>query len=113
MYAVKDATDAALEELEVTLSREFPGVNLKLATQSFVRHVELWVYVLDLDQYSAVRERCKALSEEKHLEERTPEVWIIVKDWAGPWPGGESLQEIERRREEFKRVHNLKIGTLV
>lgn len=111
MYPTTDATDTAIDGIEAGLQREFPQAGLKLATQSFARHVELWVYVLNVEQYERVLERCRELTAEKHLEDRNPEIWLVVRPWPGPWPGGESLHEIERRREEFKRAHNFTVGT--
>ncbi len=108
MSTVKDATDTVLEELEVTLRQEFSGVNLKIAIQSFARHVELWVYVLDADYYAPVQERCRELTEEKHLEDREPEIWIVTRAWTGPWPGGLTEQELTRRRDEFRQKYGLK-----
>ncbi len=105
------STKNMLAQIEETLTKEFASVSLKFAVQSFTRHVELWVYVLDLNEYQRIRDRCYQLTEEMKLEQAEPEVWLMAKTWTGPWPGGESEQEIKRRREEFKRAHNLNIGT--
>lgn len=107
------STEDALTEIENLLGQAFPNVRMEFATQSFTKHTELWIYVLDLKEYDRVLDECRRLSDEKRLDEREPEIWLLAKTWTGPWPGGESEQEIKRRREEFKRTHNLNIGTQV
>lgn len=102
-----------LTEIETRLYEEFPNVELEFATQSFTNHVELWIYVLTSGEHERIQDACRRLTKEMALEEREPEIWLFPKAWTGPWPGGESLQEIERRREEFKRTHKLNIGTPV
>ncbi len=101
------STENLLTEIEDHLSRSFPDVRLEFATQSFTHHIELWIYVLDLSRYDQVLDACRRLAEEKKLEEREPEVWLLAKTWTGPWPGGEPEQEISRRREEFRHKHGL------
>jgi len=105
------STEDTLTEIEKRLRQAFPNVRMEFATQSFTKHVELWIYVLDLSEYNRVLDTCRLLSNEKGLEEREPEIWLLAKTWTGPWPGGESEQEIKQRREEFKRAHKLTIGT--
>jgi len=80
---------------------------MEFATQSFANHVELWISVLDLSKYDRVLDICRNLTEENRLEEREPEIWLLAKTWIGPWPGGESEQEMKRRREEFRHKHGL------
>lgn len=104
------STEDVLTQIENRLRQDFPNVKMEFATQSFTQHVELWIYVLDLSEYDRVLDMCRLLSNEKGLEEREPEIWLLAKTWTGPWPGGESEQEIKRRREEFKLTHNLNIG---
>lgn len=104
------STEDLLTQIENCLRQDFPNVKMEFATQSFTQHVELWIYVLDLSEYDRVLNTCRLLSDEKGLEEREPEIWLLAKTWTGPWPGGEPEQEIKQRREEFKRVHNLNIG---
>lgn len=101
----------ALAEIEQSLRREFPDVNLEVNSRSFSNHEEVWVYVLSVAEYERVRDACRRLSDEMGLERRTPEVWLLAKAWTGPWPGGESEQEILRRREEFRRRHALTLGS--
>ena len=101
------STETLLTEIEDHLGQSFPDVRMEFATQSFTNHVELWIYVLDLSAYDQVLDVCRQLTEEKGLEEREPEIWLLAKTWTGPWPGGESEQEIKRRREEFRHKHGL------
>ncbi len=108
---MQKSTDEVLTEIETRLCEEFPNVKLEFATQSFTNHVELWIYVLTSGEHERVQDACRRLTKEIALEEREPEIWLLPKAWTGPWPGGESLQEIERRREEFKRAHNWTVGT--
>ena len=101
------STEEALTEIENEIRTEFPNAKIEFATQSFTTYVELWLYVLDLKEYDRVVEACRSISDEQHLDQRDPEIWLLVKTWTGPWPGGESEQEIKRRREEFRRKHGL------
>lgn len=107
---MQKSTDDMLTEIETRLRQEFPNVRMEFATQSFTKLVELWIYVLTLGEHEHVQDACRRLTKEMALEEREPEIWLLPKAWPGPWPGGESLSEIERRREEFKRAHNLTVG---
>jgi hypothetical protein len=100
-------TENVLTEVEDYIKRSFPKVRMEFATQSFTNHVELWIYVLDLSEYDQVLNVCRRLTEEKKLEEQEPEIWLLAKTWTGPWPGGESEQEIKHRREEFRQRHGL------
>lgn len=94
-----------LSQIETQLHKEFPSVKMEFATQSFSNHLELWVYVLDINAYEHVQESCRRIAEAEKLEKRDPEVWLMAKTWTGPWPGGEAEQEIKQRREEFRRRH--------
>lgn len=100
-------TETILTEIQDYLNQDFSDVRMEFATQSFTNHVELWIYVLDLSGYDRVLDACRRLTEEKGLEEREPAIWLLTKTWTGPWPGGESEQEIKRRREEFRYKHGL------
>jgi hypothetical protein len=101
------STENTLTEIEDHIRQSFPNARIKFATQSFKNHVELWIYVLDLSEYDQVLDVCRRLTEEKGLEDREPEIWLLAKTWTGPWPGGESEQEIKRRREEFRHKYGL------
>lgn len=101
------STESVLTEIESHLRQSFLDVRMEFATQSFTNHVELWIYVLDLSAYDKVLDVCRRLTEEKGLEDREPEIWLLAKTWTGPWPGGESEQEIKQRREEFRRKYGL------
>lgn len=102
------STETLLTEIEEEIKRSFPNLRMEFATQSFTNHVELWIYVLDdLSKYEQVLSACHRLTETKELEEREPQIWLLAKTWTGPWPGGESEQEIKRRREQFRQKHGL------
>ena len=103
------STENMLIQIEDHISQSFPDVRMEFATQSFANHVELWIYVLDLSRYDQVLDTCRQLTEEKRLEEREPEIWLLAKTWTGPWPGGESEQEIKRRRDEFRQRYGLPV----
>ena|ERR1700722_14558043 len=99
--------DTALEGLQTKLREAFPKVMLEFAVQIFANHVELLVYVLDMKQYESVRARCNVLSKELEEKGSEPEIWILARTWTGPWPGGESEQELrDKLREDFKRKHS-------
>lgn len=101
------STETLLTEIEDEIKRSFPNLRMEFATQSFTNHVELWIYVFDLSEYEQVLGACRQLTEEKGLEEREPGIWLLAKTWTGPWPGGESEQEIKQRREEFRQKYGL------
>ncbi len=103
--------DRMLEQVEQQLRRDFPPVEskprLEFTRQYFARHVELWIYTLQLNDYERIKASCDQISREKRLDEMEPEVWLLIKTWTGPWPGGETEQELRQRRDEFRRRHNL------
>ena len=101
------STENMLTEIEDYIRQSFTNVRMEFATQSFTNHVELWIYVLDLSEYDQVLDVCRRLTEEKGLEEREPGIWLLAKAWTGPWPGGDSEQEIKQRREEFRQKYGL------
>lgn len=101
------STENMLTEIEEQIRQSFPSVRMEFATQSFTNHVELWIYVLDLSQYDQVLDGCRKITAEKRLGEREPEIWLLAKTWTGPWPGGESEQDIKRRRDEFRQRYGL------
>lgn len=108
---MQTSTSDILTEIETRLQEEFPDVKMEFATQTFTKHAELWIYVLTFGEYKRVRDACRRLTKELALEQREPEIWLIAKAWTGPWPGGESEQELKRRRDEFKQKHGLTIAT--
>ena len=99
--------EQTLTEIEKDIQQSFPEMRMEFASQSFTYHVELWIYVFDLSRYDQVQEVCRQLTQEKGLEDREPEIWLLPKTWTGPWPGGESEQEIKQRREEFRHKYGL------
>lgn len=106
------STQSILTEIEDHLIQSFPDVRMEFATQSFNQHIELWIYVLELSKYDEILDVCRQLTEEKRLEEREPEIWLLAKTWTGPWPGGESEQDIKQRREEFRHKYGLTSVTI-
>lgn len=97
-----------LERVENEIRSRFADVGIEFATQTFTNHVELWVYVLDLQRYEEVKAACDAITRRDSLDEMDPEIWMLVKTWTGHWPGGEAEYELRRqRREEFRRQHGL------
>jgi len=110
---MQTSTEDILAQIENALRAEFPKVKMEFATQSFTRHVELWIYVLSLSEYEQVQDTCRRLAKELALDQQEPEIWLLAKTWTGSWPGGESEQETKRRREEFRQKHGLKIGVSV
>ena len=101
------STETLLTEIEEEIKESFPDLRMEFATQFFTYHVELWIYVLDLSNYEKVLDKCRQLTETEKLEEREPQIWLLAKTWTGPWPGGESEQELKRRREAFRQKHGL------
>ena len=102
------STEALLTEIEEEIKRSFPDLRMEFATQSFTYHVELWIYVLsNLSEYERVLGVCRQLTEAKGLEEQEPQIWLLAKTWTGPWPGGESEQELRQRREKFRQKYGL------
>lgn len=101
------STETLLTEIEEQIKRSFPSLRMEFATQSFTNHVELWIYVLDLSSYEEVLDKCRQLTETEKLEEREPQIWLLAKTWTGPWPGGESEQELKQRREKFRQKYGL------
>lgn len=96
------------EALVQAINTRFPGAVVEFSTRTDPGHIELWVYVTDLDRYAKIEEFCRDLETEE--EQNTPPIWVFAKAWTGPWPGGESEQEIARRREDFRREHRLAVG---
>jgi hypothetical protein len=98
-----------LARLQKTLRDELCGVRLEFAVQVFPNHVELWVYVLEMGDYDRVRAQCSKLSADMELDRSEPEIWLLVRTWTGPWPGGESEQKLRERRDDFKRKHGIAV----
>jgi hypothetical protein len=104
MQNINDVLDA----IESTLYREFPNAKFEYARQSYTNHVELWIYILNLSDYQAVQKRCDDLEIELKLESFDPKIWLLVKTWTGPWPGGETENQIrELRRIDFRKRHSI------
>ena len=101
------SAEEMLERVERRIRDAFPAGCLEIARRDFPRHIEVWVYVLDLNSYVRVKTESERIVREEHLDEADPEIWLLVKSWTGPWPGGESEEELRRRREEFRKKHNL------
>lgn len=108
---MRTTLEDVLTQIEHSLRSEFPEATLEFNSRVFSNHVEVWVYVLSVSEYERVRDACSRLTEKMGLERRDPEIWLLAKAWTGPWPGGESLEDIQRRREEFRQRHALTLGS--
>ncbi len=106
---VQTLVENRIEVLIQTIRSRFPDAVVEFSTRDFSGHTELWVYITNIGEYSRIEEFCRSLEQQE--EGREPPIWIFAKAWTGPWPGGESEQEIKRRRDEFKRKHNITVGT--
>ena len=104
-------SDDLLARVEQELRGAFPGVRLEFVPQTFPKHVELWIHVLDATAYDEVAERCKQISAQMGLEDQVPEIWLVARMWTVPWPGGESEEELRHRRDDFRRRHNMPVPT--
>jgi len=96
-----DLIERELETLERKMRDEYQDALVDVSTRRFDDHAELWVYVRTLDQYETINARCQEVTKEH--EGRDLPIWVFAKTWTGPWPGGESEQDIRKRREEFKQ----------
>ncbi len=97
-----------LDDFERRIRREFPDVLMEFSSRAFSTHAEIWVYVMSLEKYDDVQGFCKNLIPE--AESYDLPIWIFTKTWTGPWPGGESEDQIRRRRNEFLRQHHLQLS---
>lgn len=105
--AISDGRER-VEALIQAINTRFPKSVVHFSTRTDPGHTELWVYVTDLDQYSQIEAFCQEL--ETQEEQKEPPIWVFAKAWPGPWPGGESEQEITRRREDYRRGHGPAVG---
>lgn len=96
-----------LDRLEERIGSGFPGARIEYSASVFPSYIEFRVFVLDLDRYQHVKDFCRQLEDDENLGNRAPKIWVMVRTWTGPWPGGESEQELRSRREEFRLRHNL------
>jgi len=94
-------TDDLLNVHKDMIMQQFPNVPLEFSGRVYEDHLELWVYVLDAAKYEDVKSYCKNEVQPLRTEPAVP-VCIYVKTWSGPWPGGESEQELKRRREIYR-----------
>ena len=97
MLTTTDVFNLLITEIQT----HFPGVSLGYEDKEFSDRSELWVHVLDLNQFQAVDEFCKILNS-RRVEPSIP-VSVFAKTWTGPWPGGLSVQELKNRRDEFRK----------
>ncbi len=77
-------TEDMLAQIENRIRAEFPDVKMAFATQSFTKHIELWITVLTQGEHERVRDTCRRLAKELGLEEREPEIWLLARGWTGP-----------------------------
>ena len=93
--------DDRLDELKENIKRRFPETRMEFSTRQFDLHAELWIYVLQIDQFDAVKAYAKELGRVPANEDFP--IWVFAKTWSGPWPGGETEEMLKRRRQEFLR----------
>jgi hypothetical protein len=100
-------TEKMLERLRMTLKNQFRDVPLEFATQVFAKHVELWVYVLNGDEYERVRAECRKIAAEWDLDNMNPEIWVVTNKRTAPLFTSEYEQQLRQRRDEFIRKHGI------
>ena len=104
-----DLIEQELEAREREMRDEYRDALVDVSTRRFDDHAELWVYVGALDRYERINARCQEVT--KEYEARDLPIWVFAKTWTGPWPGGDSEQDIRRRRKEFmQRVRSRSDG---
>lgn len=97
-----------LEELEKKIETRFPNVEKHISWHISQDHAELWVYFLNLVAFDEAQTFCKDLEAQINNNYQLPKIWIVVKSWDRPWPGGEEeMERRARRREEFKQKHGI------
>lgn len=106
---MRASTEQTIEQIENILHDEFPGVEMEFTILEFRNHVELLVYVMDLKEYDRVLHRCRQLAVEQDLDGQTPAIWVLARSWTGPWPSGQTEQELRSRREDFMAKHKLRL----
>jgi len=96
------APEGVFNALIAEVKARFPDVLFGFEGKLFGDAGELWVYVLrNMDRFKEVDDFCKNLAS-RRTDPQFP-VSILAKTWTGPWPGGQSEEELRKRREEFKR----------
>ncbi|MCX7049184.1 MAG: hypothetical protein NTX50_27325 [Candidatus Sumerlaeota bacterium] len=93
--------DDILDELVQKTKAEFSEVPMEFSSRLYAEHAELWIYILQLDEKILDKIKKYAKAEEQSLAKDDLPVWIFVKTWTGPWPGGESEAELKEKREKF------------
>ncbi len=106
------SAEKTFDKVERCIQESFPNVPIKFVRRSFPEHLELIVYVLKPDEYDAVRTRCDQVVEQMHLDDYDPEMWVMARSLPGPWPGGPTVEEMQARREDFLRRHNMVLRPL-
>ena len=104
---LEPTTDSRVEKLIQAINDKFPNAVVEFSARDLSSHVELWVYVTQLSQYQQIENYCHELEQDQTTQ---PPIWVFTKTWTGPWPGGESEQEIKRRRDDFVRRHKLSLS---
>lgn len=102
-------TDDVLNLRIDMIESKFSTLQLEFSKRVYEDHLELWVYVMNFDKYDEVKKFCDEEVEQLQVEPQIP-IWIITQTWTGPWPGGESEQEITKRRQTFKERLERRLG---
>lgn len=98
-FTASDMHNLLMQEIR----SRFPDTRIEFTEKLFPERPELWVYVFDKKRFPEIDKFCKTL-EARRLEPPVP-ISILVKTWSGPWPGGESEDEIRKKRDAFRRQH--------
>lgn len=106
------SSDETFESVERRIQENFSNVPIEFSRRNFPEHLELVVYVLDAEHFDAIRRKCYELVDEMHLDDNDPELWVMAREWTGPWPGGQSVEELQAKREDFMRRHNMVLRPL-
>lgn len=90
--------DEVLDTRINLIEKQFPEVHLEFSPAVFDEHLELWVYVLDVDRFDQVRHFCKESVEPLSVGP-FGHVQIIVQPWRGSWPEGQPDPNWQQNRE--------------
>jgi len=81
----------------------FPDVRMDIVLREYPGMPELHVFIGEVHRYREVDDFCRELQ----LRRVDPPIpfKILVKTWTGPWPGGQSIEQLRKQQKEFlKRV---------
>ncbi len=110
-------TEERLARIEKKIRDAFPATLMEFLWEISKAYAAMTVYVRDATSYAAVKALCDDLMAQEAEKEYALEIWIITRAWSGPFPGGpteedrladaRTAQELEKRREEFRRKHGM------